>query len=399
LVTHFSYLSFHPENRTSRANIVALLNVPLEPDRRQFVHFANVIYSPIPYLASASAIALGRHDGLTPLQLLYLGRLANMLAFVSMGYLCLRMLPAFRRPFLLLLCMPMMLDLAGSLSADVITDSLAILLTSLIVRQAVRADTHPAETIGWRALVGIAAVSVALTLAKIAYFPLVGLVLLIPASRFGGRRRYALCIAALLMLNLLAQLYWTSQTPGMKANIRGVADPHQQLALILHCPMDFAGVVIGSIAVQGWNTLRSFVGNLGWLDTQVPIPFVWFYLLAMAFACWSSPDEPVSSRLFRLTAVTILATGGAMATVALLTYLFWDPVGDRVITGMQGRYFIPVAPAIFLLLAWGWFPRCARGRLAGPAAPKKDAIVAAIAISSGLLTLVVVFQRYYVRIN
>lgn len=392
----FMYLCFHMDRKTSRAAILAQLNVPLQPDHRVFIPFANVIYSPVPYIASAPAIALGRRLGLTPLRLMYAGRLANLLVFVLLGFMALKIVPAFRPPLLLLLVMPMMLFLAGSLSADVVTDSLAMLLASLIFRQGLRAATHPAETIGWGAIAAIATASVGLTLAKSAYFPLAGLVLLIPAARCGGRWRYAFLIAVLLTLNLLAQLLWSSQTPGLDARINPPADPHRQLALVLHHPFYFGQVVGNSLVRDLWMLVRSFVGWLGWMEPSVPIPFILLYLVAMGLACQPSPGDPTAPRLAKPTAVVLLCAGAAMLLVAVLNYLFWDSVGMRHIDGTQGRYFFPVAPAIILLAAWGWFPKLHHGRAIWSSPRHNDALAAGMAVLSALVTVTVVFARYYV---
>ena len=41
---------------------------------------------------------------------------------------------------------------------------------------------------------------------------------------------------------------------------------------------------------------------------------------------------------------------GAIAAVFVLQYLNWSPIGGPSVDGVQGRYFLPVAPFLLLLL-------------------------------------------------
>jgi uncharacterized membrane protein len=400
----FAYLWFHDKQKTSRQQILSQLDVPLRPENRTFIEFANVIYSPVPYAASAPALALGRSLGLSPLRLLYIGRLANLLCFLIVGFISLRILPAFQKPIVLLLCMPMMLFLAGSLSADVITDSLAILFTCMIFRELMRSTTHPLERTRPMEIAAIAIISIALTLAKIAYFPLVGLALLIPAKRLGGRRRYSIFIAAILVLNLAAEFYWASRTAGLNTQVRDVsnpyaqitapADPHAQLQFVLHHPASFVQIAFGTMYRDVWLMIRSFAGKLGWMDTTVPVPFVLLYLFTLGLSCRPTAGDPRSPWPLWLALVVMLCASSAMAAVALLNYIFWDPVGDRHIDGLQGRYFIPVAAPVLLLISHGLlrnFPK----RASGKGRRRSAVVVASFAALSGIITVAVVYHRYY----
>jgi uncharacterized membrane protein len=95
------------------------------------------------------------------------------------------------------------------------------------------------------------------------------------------------------------------------------------------------------------------------------------------------------------TATVIPLTFALMAVaIAYLEYIFWTPVGYDHVSGVQGRYFIPAAPGL-LILIWTicrQLPRMFWNR----ASPEFwNAAAAAMALISSVVTLVVVAKRYF----
>jgi uncharacterized membrane protein len=391
IVEPFAHLFLQKQERTSRQAILDELDVPLNPDDRQWVEFANVIYPPVVYIPQATAILIGRQMRLTPLRLMYAGRIANLLAFTILGCISLCVLPAFHRPILMILLMPMMLYLASSLSGDVMTDALAILYSALVIRQAARSEQVSVGAIAVMAFVGLG-----LTLTKIAYFPVVGLVLLIPRARFGDRSRYFVALGCILGLSVAAEGCWAMQTAGMNAQIHDQANAHQQLSLVLHDPLVIARVAWHTFERDAWTLVRTFIGaRLGWMDRPVPEPFVPVYLILLIWSCWPAVDDPSGPGIRRVIFVTLTAAASAMAIVMGLNYLFWDRVGDPWVDGLQGRYFIPVSPALMLLMSWGLLRMLPRKNWLHWPANQKNIIAIAAVLASGPVTWITVYFRYY----
>jgi uncharacterized membrane protein len=87
--------------------------------------------------------------------------------------------------------------------------------------------------------------------------------------------------------------------------------------------------------------------------------------------------------------IFLLIIVGTAILISALLYMTWSPIGEDFIEGVQGRYFIPVAPLIFLLfyqhkLNWRHFPKFT------------PLIVTVAVIFSLIITLLTVYQRYYV---
>ena len=100
-----------PDQKFDPGLMSALLEIPIDEQRLQFVGFSPaVLYSPIPYLPQALAIGVGRMLGASPITLMYLARIAALLASISLIYFAIRMTPIFKLGFMLLALMPMTLS-------------------------------------------------------------------------------------------------------------------------------------------------------------------------------------------------------------------------------------------------------------------------------------------------
>ena len=121
-------------------------------------------------------------------------------------------------------------------------------------------------------------------------------------------------------------------------------DAGRQIRHALLHPFDFLQVLANDYLIHGSWYLAQFVGQLGWLDTRLPMAFLLTYLgvlLALLLAD-AGPGLEVRPRQRWLAASLTFA---AMALISASQYAAWTPLGARAIEGIQGRYFIPLAPA------------------------------------------------------
>ena len=102
-----------------------------------------------------------------------------------------------------------------------------------------------------------------------------------------------------------------------------------------------------------------------------------------------------------LAAVVLIGVAAAAYLVTMLNYLYWTPVGDVGVQGMQGRYYIPLIPALAFLLCEASIMRSASRRKAGiienTVRPglSPDLLAVGFAFASCTITLWCVYQRYY----
>lgn len=347
----FMGLPHQPENRLSLTQLGDTLKLPLgDTGDRIFMHLSTMaLYSPIPYIPSTVGVGLGKLVGLSPLALTYVGRLFNLAAWIALGYAALRITPIFRWVMLLLLLTPMSLFLAASLSADAITNGLAFVLMALVLRTAF----GESETLSVRDVGAIALTTTLLALSKQAYVPLAFLWLLIPISKAKNPQRYWLWFGLVLLVSVGASLLWAGWIKPLYVPLNPFHPPESQspdgqLAYVLAHPIAFFKVVKKTVDLLGDTWLHQFIGHLGWVDVPLPIPFVASYFGVLIGAALGDGDRKIQIHLWKKIGLgTLFVLNGLLLCLSI--YLVWAPVGGTVIEGIQGRYFIPLSPALFLL--------------------------------------------------
>jgi uncharacterized membrane protein len=403
----FASIRFTYKAKTSLEKIREASRIPLKPRERQFTRLVTAIYSPVAYIPQATAFWIGRKFELPPLALMYMGRIANLFAWVAFGYAALRLAPTCRRPLLLLLLMPMSLFQAASLSADATTNGLAVLFAAMVLRGMVgspgRESSCDASAVprysSWGLLSWVAAfaiVTAALSLTKFAYFPLLAFLLLIPPARAGGTKNYVLSLGVIAGVNLAVLLAWGSQSHGLNTALRDDADvsARRQVQYLRAHPAALITVPASTFLRDGWRVFRSFVGRLGSMDTPMSVFFILGYVAAIVLACGLQSDRPSLPPPLILAAVILIPVVLSVACITLLNYIYWAPVGSRFIEGMQGRYFLPFAPAIVILI-WALTRKLASHPWAQIPEQKLNLAAAVVVLIGCSYTVIVVYFRYY----
>ncbi|MFO1352946.1 MAG: DUF2142 domain-containing protein [Gammaproteobacteria bacterium] len=347
----FLYLPYHQENKTSSSAIVNVMRtISIDRDQRRFMHFPNAaINSPLVYGPQVVGMWLVKPWTSKALIYLYAGRLANLLVWTLSLYWIIRWSPRLRWFLCLIGLTPMSLALAGSLGADAMTMVYVSLWVVLIMR-CLEGDSARMTLACAAMLLGA---GLALALAKFAFIPLIGLlVLLWRRDGYSGQGfLYGLVIG--LMCGAV-WLWWAySVMPLLVLNNDSlVMDIDAQIAALQAHPFAFVGQVLDTLQHFGKIYWDQFYGRLGWLDTPLPRAQKWFYLGVLIVTLFEGDGkESVMAPVER----AVLALAVALAVLAIYAALFiqWNLPGNSYIMGVQGRYFIPLA----LPLAWALRPR------------------------------------------
>jgi len=373
-------LRFDRAQKQSLREILALIDRPLDANDRIFINFkTTALHSPISYFPQALGIAVGKIFNLSPLLLMYLGRLVNLSVWVGLVYLAIRWVPIDRWLFVLLALTPMSLFQAASLSVDVLTNGVAFAFVALVLRFAVT-ETEP----GKLPILLLGGFAVVLAIGKLAYLPLVFLLFAIPKRQFKNGKSYWIQLGSIELISLFAVLLWSRVVSQIYISLHRDLSPTDQIQFVLSHPMQFAAIVWRTFVLYTDDYLTQFIGVLGWLDTLLPgwlVVSYWGVLTVAAFV-----PVPATSE-FKLWQRGIFATGALSSMVLLcgLAYL-WNVVGADTIGGIQGRYWIPIAPVVGLLV----YNRRVR---ASPIVLSR--LFSTYLLFSSTVTLVVLFDRYY----
>lgn len=341
----------HPERKIRRETILRAFRIPLDEERRVFIDYrTSAQLSCVAYLPQAAAIAVARTLGAPPLGLLYAGRLVNLLVATALIAFALCRLPAYRWLLTLVALTPMTLFLRASLSADAFTIAVAFLLAATVARLAWGEQQQEEGQGGWKDVALLTACAAALCLTKPVYVPLAGLAFLIPAHRFpGGRRIPSLAVFVTVTAAAFALAAAIGSAMDLPLRLDLVVDRDQQIQDALADPQRVVGILIRDYLHQGDRYVAQMVGQLGWLDVNLPKPFLWGFLLLLGLLVLCDGNREVVVRPWQ-RAVLGLIVIATMALVSAAQYATWTPYGADFFEGIQGRYFLPLAPSAAWLL-------------------------------------------------
>ena len=134
------------------------------------------------------------------------------------------------------------------------------------------------------------------------------------------------------------------------------ANPAGQLLYVLSYPLSFLFTVIRDLFAHGWAYLLSWINGYGYYYWTPPLIVSLLFILGLGSALLADTSGTQIKGRYRQMFLLVFAAG-YLATIASL-YLTFTPVGSSQILGVQGRYFIPLAP--LLLLALPRIPSMAR---------------------------------------
>ena len=341
----FEPIRYNPAIKVDTSVVAQLLKEPFEREPLIWQDFKNTaIYSPVAYVPAIAGIWITNLSGSSALEMMYASRLVTLLCWVGLVFASIRLTPVFKWVAVLTGLLPMHIFLAGSLSADVMTNGFAMLLTALILRSAFGGK----EIINLREGACILVVSVFLALTKHVYFLLSALALMIPAERFGSMKRKTVYLCILAGADIAVNIIWAWLVRGVVVPVAW-ADPGKQIEFIMAYPWELVKVLAAMLSMRWWIYTQWFVGVLGWLDTWLPL---WIYLSYVPVMLGVALVDKGDGRPMRFSEkFLIVGTCAAMLVIVLSSqYIMYTAPMAPAIEGVQGRYFIPLAMAALLVL-------------------------------------------------
>ena len=91
---------------------------------------------------------------------------------------------------------------------------------------------------------------------------------------------------------------------------------------------------------------ETFGGGLGWFSIAVPWWIIITLFMCILMVTFSEEKNYSSNRIIKVGMLIIVAVSIALVCMALL--LDWTPITTYTINGVQGRYFLPVLPLLFI---------------------------------------------------
>lgn len=329
-------------------------DIGIEPKNLQQVMVVSpyppVNTTPIAHFPQALGIALCRILHINSVMLIFCGRLCNLLLFITMTYFSMKRLPFGKEVLFGVSLLPMTLHLAASFSYDVMILGCMFYLTAMCLDLA-----YEKEKVRFKDVAVLAILMAAAGPCKMVYGVLMGLCLLIPVRKFGSWKNWVLAAMAVLLAWVLAMGMVNSQTiityaTETQSNVPWADEAGYSLSLLIHRPIQTIRMFYQTLLLQAEHYHLTMIGAyLGNLDEVINVPYlvVILFTVCLFLLAMKKPEEnqriPLNGRIW----VAILCAGCG-AAIMLSMLIAWTPLSSSIISGVQGRYFLPFLPILLI---------------------------------------------------
>lgn len=343
-----------PVTPTPLSDTLAQLARPLDAGRREFVVFTGAAaYGPLAYIPQALGIKLAVLADASVLTMFYLSRIVNGMCALALLAYAVWLMPRGRELIAFAALLPMGLYLYASASPDAMVISFAFMYTALILNRMTTDTWSHRDTV-------LAVVSAAtLCMIKPVYLPLLllGFVQLLYTRR---RLFTVITQGGILLATCAVTLLWGICAASAIIPVPEGINVSGQIDQVLREPFQYMLTIARSLLWRGFY-YKQLIGTLGWLTFELPVIAYWLPAVAAVLALGS--EKLKFSRqavIFLAISLSIIAACTLLIFTAL--YVSWTPVGNVIVEGIQGRYFLPVLPLGLVagLLAFGrriWWSR------------------------------------------
>ena len=333
----------------------------LNYEERKFTSYSTVSVTPIAYLVPATGIIFSKIcakifdlESVNTAYMLYFARFFSIIFMSFIMYLSIKITPVFKRTFAVFGLIPMVIFLGSVISYDSLLISLTTLALSIILKITYddKLKKVPNNYIITLILIGVVLLNV-----KGLYFLLYILLFLIPVKKVGNIKKMTrialIIILSILAITLVIKIPFLL-LPKIKTDVNYAS---KQLDFVIHNPIKYSGILIDNIINQRFFQLSSIVGVFGLIDTYNPfviICFTYIWLIMVSISDGVCDKIKINGKFKILLIIYILFI---IISVYSAMYINWTPainghkIGEADISGVQGRYFLPILLPILLLFS------------------------------------------------
>lgn len=306
----------------------------------------TALYSPLSYLPQAVGAFFGRILTKNVLLTAYFARLFGFLFFGAILYLCIKNVPIGKNILMAVALLPLTLQESMSLAAD----GMAFVMTMAMFSYVLYLRYGEIKEIEKKQIALLAVLCIMVASCKVVYLPVCLTAFLLPPKKFKDTKQYFVVVVALMALAGIFSLGWLAICHGFLPYGEAVNSSEQLKGMLLH-PINYLVVLyrtFGKYFVL--QLILLFDGAMGMMDIAcdyviVTGTFGIFYYIVKNEKV-SIKDEHWSKVKYVLLAIVIILV---LLTLTSL-YLQYTPVGNGYVTGMQGRYYIPMIYLFILSL-------------------------------------------------
>ncbi|WP_027203426.1 DUF2142 domain-containing protein [Butyrivibrio fibrisolvens] len=320
------------------------------------IDFNNTsLYAPVCYIPQIIGIRIALLFTSNVHSVFMTARWAGFIGAFILYMLALYIIPAGRELLFAVMMLPMTIQEMTGVTSDGMTNAIAFLFIALVLKKAVSDNSLSNKDI---ALVTILGTLVGMC--KIVYIVLLILLLLIPVGNTSGegndhsgkksdnsRFTYGIMFGIPVIMCLISNVFFGQNLVSNGENMEAGA---QIKYVLTHIPATIMTVIRSTIE-YGMQWIGEMTGDyLGQLNIRT-LPVVTLVLVIVLIV--SSKSIRLPEKLRSVKAIWIYGFISVFGFLLILgsIYATWNTVGDFLIRGIQGRYFLTILPVFSLFIA------------------------------------------------
>ena len=328
-------------------DILDLKDVEIDYDDAKITSMDTVaIYSPVQYIPQAIGMVFSRLISDNLLLMLYMARLFNLIVCVVLLYFTIKLIPFGKLLVYLISLLPLSIEAFSTMSPDGITISLSMLLIAYILNIIFK----PERVVQKKDIAIISVISVIIALCKIVYVPLVAAILLIPTSKFKSKKSKVLTSVFVIGISLAVNLIWFKISTNYLA-IVSEGSSTDKIINVLTSPIDYFRMLLYTINYNGSTYMERLFGSVLAMGEFVKLYFIVPFVFSMFFLFEGATNKELNNKFSKFQNIVIFLI--ALVVVGLVftsLYVQFTDESSMTISGVQGRYFIPILLLVGLLL-------------------------------------------------
>lgn len=313
-------------------DIKEMMEIPLnEEETTEIVTIGN--YLGVSYFPHVIGIKTGMLLNLNPYYSAMLGRITGLITTVLLFGLAIKKLPKHKLFASIILLSPVALSYSASISADSL-----LLAASLLMFSYVLYYMHTKEKVKKLDYVILAILTFILAISKMAYVPIIGILMFIPKDCFKNSKVKWGLIASLILLGLISTIWWMNT-----ANIDvSIGDENYTNIWIYKKPLSYLIVLFRTTINNAYSYIENaFAGHFlchNQVNPYAVVPLAYIAISIIAF--FSDENKTKTTMLQKLITTGIIVMVYVLVSTAM--YVYNTSYKNDLIIGVQGRYFLPL---------------------------------------------------------
>ncbi len=318
------------------------------PTAKSHKYFSTVQTSFIAYITSAIGILVSKvfrhvvfHTSTTYSYSLYFARMFDLFLYIGLMYFAIKKTPILKKTLFTVALLPMSIMLSSSCSYD----GLIIGSSGLLFAHIMSLIYNPKELFNYKYMLLFILTGFMLFFIKYIYILLLLLLFFVPDNKFKCKKDKYIKICSIFGIIML--MYLMFNIPNYINSVAGGSN--EQIKFIISNPFKYTKILFNSMYMKFGIQLSWILGGFGNLDTHFPgfIYFAMFIYVVILFLFDSSSKNGKCNYIFKISVFLIVFL--IICGIYTALYIVWSPIGNDIIEGVQGRYFIPILVFIPLI--------------------------------------------------